>query len=95
MRFERQAKSLQIQYFCSVPDISTGQFPQLVDTSVTVPSVPRRTCRNQKDPDLQGLSEAADGTRTHDLLHGKQTQIGGYANRAWTSASNGVGVAGQ
>jgi hypothetical protein len=29
---------------------------------------------NQKIVDLQAL-QAADGTRTHDLLHGKQTQI--------------------
>jgi hypothetical protein len=75
MRFERQAKSLQIRYFWLVPDMSTEQFPQSVDTSVTLPSGPATTSGNKKGPDLQGLLQAADGTRTHDLLHGKQTPI--------------------
>jgi hypothetical protein len=30
-------------------------------------------CSNEKDLQMQVFSEAADGIRTHDLLHGKQT----------------------
>jgi hypothetical protein len=30
-------------------------------------------CRNEKDLQMQAFSRAADGIRTHDLLHGKQT----------------------
>jgi hypothetical protein len=30
-------------------------------------------CRDEKDLQMQAFSEAADGIRTHDLLHGKQT----------------------
>jgi hypothetical protein len=30
-------------------------------------------CRDQKDLQMQAFSKAADGIRTHDLLHGKQT----------------------
>src|SRR5690349_14123384 len=33
----------------------------------------REVQETKKPCDLQGFSEAADGTRTHDLLHGKQT----------------------
>jgi hypothetical protein len=29
-------------------------------------------CRNEKDLQMQTFCEAADGIRTHDLLHGKQ-----------------------
>jgi hypothetical protein len=29
-------------------------------------------CRNEKDLQMQAFSRAADGIRTHDLLHGKQ-----------------------
>jgi hypothetical protein len=34
----------------------------------------RQVQETKKPCDLQGFSEAADGTRTHDLLHGKQTR---------------------
>jgi hypothetical protein len=30
-------------------------------------------CSNEKDLQMQAFCEAADGIRTHDLLHGKQT----------------------
>jgi hypothetical protein len=30
-------------------------------------------CAHEKDLQMQAFSEAADGIRTHDLLHGKQT----------------------
>jgi hypothetical protein len=30
-------------------------------------------CPNEKDLQMQAFPEAADGIRTHDLLHGKQT----------------------
>ena len=29
-------------------------------------------CAHEKDLQMQAFSEAADGIRTHDLLHGKQ-----------------------
>jgi hypothetical protein len=34
---------------------------------------PHARPRQTKGPSLRAFSEAADGTRTHDLLHGKQT----------------------
>jgi hypothetical protein len=33
----------------------------------------RTTPEGEQSPDLALLYEAADGIRTHDLLHGKQT----------------------
>jgi hypothetical protein len=30
-------------------------------------------CARKKDLQMQAFSRAADGIRTHDLLHGKQT----------------------
>jgi hypothetical protein len=35
----------------------------------------RKSPLSQKDLQIGGRLQAADGTRTHDLLHGKQTQI--------------------
>jgi hypothetical protein len=33
----------------------------------------RATARDEQGPNMAWLWEAADGIRTHDLLHGKQT----------------------
>jgi hypothetical protein len=38
----------------------------------------RQAPETKKPCDLQGFFEAADGTRTHDLLHGKQWLIRGF-----------------
>jgi hypothetical protein len=74
--FECHTKSLQIRYFCFVKEMSTGRFLRSVDISGTLLDVARAALRNQERPCLQGLPQAADGTRTHDLLHGKQSYIG-------------------
>jgi hypothetical protein len=41
--------------------------------SVRLDADAQADCPHEKDLQMQAFSEAADGIRTHDLLHGKQT----------------------
>jgi hypothetical protein len=55
--------------FRAVPRSATGTIVQsLSDDAAILPDWP-----NKKDLQMQAFFEAADGIRTHDLLHGKQT----------------------
>jgi hypothetical protein len=74
MGFERQTKSLQTRHFCAVERDVTAPIPRSVDTWGTLSDVVRAALRTKKGL-RAGLFEAADGTRTHDLLHGKQNLI--------------------
>jgi hypothetical protein len=62
-------KSLQNSFFRSVPDDGGAISP----LSVPGDADAQGNCRDQKGLQMQAFSEAADGIRTHDLLHGKQT----------------------
>src|SRR5258708_13843787 len=65
---------LQIDTFSRTPrDFSSAVWRE---TANGLPkAVTARTSQNKKTLRFAGLSEAADGTRTHDLLHGNRLRV--------------------
>jgi hypothetical protein len=61
-------RCLQTRAFGAVPTLGRPR------QSAISPQLRKRTTRlmTRKGPHMQAFSEAADGIRTHDLLHGKQ-----------------------